>query len=99
MDVFTGSLSADLTLLQVIGLQRPLGSLASLIDRGFGKHTKLELVFVMLVCPLGMNMLQVRTSRFLAVRSRVYHLIACSLSRQRALSEPHPFVPAGALPG
>ena len=47
---------------QVIGLQRPLSSLASLIDRGFGHHTTLELVFVMLVCPLGMNLLQVRTS-------------------------------------
>ena len=48
---------------QVIGLQRPLSSLASLIDRGFGNHTTLELVFVMLVCPLGMNLLQVGTSQ------------------------------------
>ena len=47
---------------QVIGMQRPLSSLASLIDRGFGNHTTLELLFVMLVCPLGMNLLQVCTS-------------------------------------
>ena len=48
-------------LVQVIGLQQPLGGLASLIDRGFGRHMTLELVFVMLVCPLGMNLLQART--------------------------------------
>ena len=50
---------------QVISLQRPLGSLASLIDRGFGRHTMLELGFVMLVCPLGMNLLQARTSFYI----------------------------------
>ncbi|KAK9821719.1 hypothetical protein WJX81_003315 [Elliptochloris bilobata] len=42
----------------VIGLRQQLSGLAILLDRGFGRHTTLELVFVMLVCPLGMNLLQ-----------------------------------------
>ena len=47
--------------LQIIGLRPHLSAEAGVLDRAFGSHTTLELLFVMLVCPLGMNLLQVGT--------------------------------------
>jgi len=47
---------------QIIGARPHLSSAAGLLDRAFGTHATLQLVFVMLVCPLGMNLLQARPS-------------------------------------